>query len=507
MQNKNAIIHHSSFIIPTLLHPNKRLQNPWNYAQLGLLIFPLMPLLGVFGLVLAAAIAWQQQYYKIIHRPLNWLLAILAGWMILSSFFAFRPLDAWLGLFNFLPFFGFFAAFSALIQTPAQLRRLAYILVVTSIPVVIIGLGQLFWGWASPVQWHDFSVWLGCAIKPQGNPPGRMASVFVYTNLLAGYLVIVFILALGLLIETFPGKGDRWKRGGAGGAGGVPPIQNPKSKIQNPLATRLFLAVAVIGNLGALILTYSRNAWTIAIFAAIAFAVYQGWQWLVGGISAIASSVFLAAFGPVPVQQLLRHVIPSYFWQRLTDQLYPNRPVETLRKTQWQFAWGLAQERPWTGWGLRNFQPLYEAKMHAWLGHPHNLFLMLTAEIGIPATLVFCGWVIWVFYQGVKLLLISIRDRDLYRTAADTIDTIPHARTVVVFDPIETRYSFKVEYLTAQERLIFFSYLVAFFACILFNAVDVTIFDLRLNTLVWLLLSAICGVVSHQRDAAYSKHR
>ena len=320
-----------------------------------------------------------------------------------------------------------------------------------------------------------------------------MSSVFAYANLLAGYLVIVFILSLGLWIENFQETGARRQESGerrwgdeeVGRWGDLstytqhnPPITlSPyplTRRSPSPLATRLFLTVAVIGNFVALILTNSRNAWAIAVFAAIAFAVYQGWRWLIAGVSAIACSVVLAAFGPEPLQRSLRLVIPSYFWQRLTDQLYPNRPAVSLRTTQWQFAWGLTQQRPWTGWGLRNFQPLYEAQMHAWFGHPHNLFLMLTAETGIPATLVFCGWVSWIFYQGFRLL----------------VNWSKRAKT---------------ERMVAQERLIFFSFLLAFFACVLFNTVDVTIFDLRLNTLSWLLLSAISGVIYHQRDAVYNE--
>ncbi len=445
-----------------MLHPNKSLQKPWQYAQIGLLLFPLLPSIGILGLLVAIALTWRHHYDLIINRRLNWVLAILAGWLILTSCFAFRPVDAFLGLFNLLPFFGVFAAYSALIQTPAQLRRLAQILVFTSVPVVIIGLGQMFWGWATWAAWKDVLVGLGCAIAPGGNPLGRMSSVFAYTNLLAGYLVIVFILSLGLWIETFQKSHVR--------------RLNSQLRSQNYSYT-LFLTIAVIGNFVALILTNSRNAWGIAIAAGIAFAVYQRWHWLVAGVSAIATSVILAAFAPAPVARSLRLVIPAYFWQRLTDQLYPNRPHVSLRTTQWQFAWGLTQQRPWTGWGLRNFQPLYEIQMHAWFGHPHNLFLMLAAEIGIPATLVFCGCLLWIFYQGIKLL---------FNWSSYSTKTVKSKQY-------------------AGERLIFFSYLVAFFACILFNTVDVTIFDLRLNTLVWIVFSAIAGVVYHKNDADDSK--
>lgn len=435
-------------------HSVSRLQIPWNYAQLGLLIFPIIPSLGTLGIFLALIGTWRQKYRQIINRPFNRGLAILAILLVITASFAFYRLDAFLGLFNFLPFFGLFAAFSVLIQTPVQLRQIASILVFTSVPVVMIGLGQLFLGWATPVQLQGI---LGWAIAPNGNPPGRMASVFMYANILAGYLVIVFILGLGLWIETYQKLAlSLFKR-----------TRHPRHVPLSAWLRCSILSVAVIGNLVALILTDSRNAWAITIFALVAFAVYQGWRWLVAGVAAIAGSILWAAFGPSPIQQWLRQVVPAFFWARLTDQLYPDRPVALLRTTQWQFAWAWTQQRPWIGWGLRNFTPLYEQQMHVWLGHPHSFLLMLTVETGIPAAVLFCCWTFWIAVQGIQLL---------------------RNWPIVAIDRQQ-----------AQGKLIFFSYLVAFFTCTLFNTVDVSLFDLRLNTLGWLLLSAISGVVYNER--------
>ncbi len=377
---------------------------------------------------------WRHKYREIIQRPLNWGLAILTLLLLLTASFAYYRSDAFLGIFNFLPFFGLFAAFSILIQTPAQLRQLAIILVFTSVPVTILGLGQLFLGWVTPVQLQGI---LGWTLVPNGNPPGRMASVFMYANILAGYLVIVFILGLGLWIQAY---------------------QQARGRTQ--LASFLFLTLALIGNFVALILTNSRSAWAIAILASLAFAIYQGWRWLIIGVAAIAGSILGAAFGFSPIQQWLRQIVPAFFWARLTDQLYPDRPLALLRTTQWQYAWAWTQQRPLTGWGLRNFTPLYEQQMQVWLGHPHNFLLMLTVETGIPTAIFFCTWVFWIVFQGFRTL---------------------------------RNWSLK------QDKLIFFSYLVAFSACIIFNTVDVSLFDLRLNTLGWLLLSAICGVVYNKQ--------
>ncbi|MUL35033.1 O-antigen ligase family protein [Gloeocapsopsis dulcis] len=419
-------------------HSTARLQTAWSLAQLGLLAFPLVPILGALGIFLALVDTWRHKYRNIVNSPLYWGLAILATWLVLTAIFAYDRVAATLGLFNFLPFFILFAAFSTLIQTPAQLRQLAKILVITSIPAIVLGFGQLLLNWTTPAS---LSGVLGWTLVAQGNPPGRMASVFMYANILAGYLVITFILALGLWLEGLTAK--------------VKQINNNK-----------LLLMAVVGNFAALILTNSRNAWAIACCAIFAFAVYQGWRWLVMGVSAIIGAIFLAAFAPSPLNNLLRTVVPQFFWVRLTDQLYPNRPIPFLRTTQWQFALSLTQQRPLTGWGLRNFTPLYENHMHVWLGHPHNFFLMFAAETGILGIVFLSLWVGWILFRSIQLL------RNWQSINSDEIQI-------------------------AQDKLIFFSYLVAFFACVVFNTVDVTIFDLRLNTLAWILLAAICGVCKH----------
>ncbi|MEH2060763.1 MAG: O-antigen ligase family protein [Nostoc sp.] len=422
-------------------------QSAWNYSLWALLIFPLSPLVGAVTVGFVSLITWLKQSRKINRRPLNWGFALLSVLMIVSAGFAQDKTAAFLGLFNLLPFFLLFAAHSALIQTFAQLRQMAWMLVIGSMPVVIIGLGQLFLGWS--FKFEILWVVLSWTVRTGGNPPGRIASFFLHANTFAAYLTIVFILGLGLWLEQWRLVIGDW---------GLGISKNSLSSRQFPVPF-LFLTVAVIANFIALIFTNSRNGWAIAIFACLAYAVYQGWRVLVGGVAAIVSSVLLAAFAPSPVAQIFRQVVPAFFWARLNDDMYPDRPVALMRKTQWEFAWSLAQQHPWTGWGLRSFGTLYTAKMQIPLGHPHNLFLMLSAETGFPSAFLFCGLLAWILITGVQLLR-------------------------------------KSKYLNAGDRLIFFSYLLAFVGWVLLNTVDVTLFDFRLNALSWLILAAICGVVN-----------
>ncbi|MEG4275916.1 O-antigen ligase family protein [Microcoleus sp. MON1_C1] len=464
-------------------HPDPRLQIPWNFAQVGMLIFPLIPILGALGLFLGLAGTCKQKFRRITRRPLNRGFAILSALLVITAVFAHNRIEAFVGLYNFLPFFILFAAFSSLIQTLPQLRQLSWMIVISSIPVIILGLGQQFLGWSGIDQLQPVFGWV---LAPQGNPPGRMASVFMYANILACYLTIAFILALGLWMEEVSCQLAVASRHH---------LPMPNAQCPMPNAQFLFLSCAVIGNALALIFTNSRNAWVMAVLAVLAFAFYAGYKKLLAAVLSVASTIFLSAFGPEPLRQSLRRIVPAFFWARLTDEMFPNRPAATLRKTQWEFAWSMTQQRPWTGWGLRNFTPLYQAQMQEWLGHPHSLILMLTAETGIPATLLLCSLVGWVLARGVLLLANwplfrgEIKHEKIATQEVAKNALFLHKESIV---PITNQVA--DEDVRAVDRLIFFSYLLAFAACTLFNTVDVTLFDFRLNTTSWLLLAAICGV-------------
>jgi O-Antigen ligase len=496
-------------------HPDRRLQIPWNFAQIGMLIFPTIPILGALGIFLGLAGTCQQKFRQICRSPLNRGFGILSVLLVITTIFANNRIEAVLGLCNFWPFFILFAAFSSLIQTPAQLRQLSWIIAISSIPVIILGLGQQFLGWSGIDLLQPI---LGWVLEPKGNPPGRMASVFMYANILACYLTIAFILTLGLWMEEVSCQlsvgscqSSVVSRQLAVGSCHPLPMPNaqlpmpnaqcpmPNSQFPMPNSQFLFLSFAVVGNAVALIFTNSRNAWGLAVLAVLAFAFYAGYKKILNAIFSAVSAVFLSAFGPEPLRQYLRIIIPAFFWARLTDEMFPNRPTATLRTTQWEFAWSMAQQRPWTGWGLRNFTALYQDRMHEWLGHPHSLMLMLAAETGFPTTLLLFGLVGWVLARGVLLLANwQVSAVDIKQAQIDAQETeenlILHSTNRVI-----------CQQENSADRLIFFSYLLAFAACTLFNTVDVTLFDFRVNTTSWVLLAAIWGVcqegIGHRASA------
>ncbi|BAU66838.1 O-antigen polymerase [Stanieria sp. NIES-3757] len=400
-----------------------------------MLILPIIPALAALGLLIVLIRVWRKHFQRIIQNRLNWGWAIVSIGLLINPLMAEHSQEAWLGLANFLPFFGLFTAITCLIKDYHQLQRLAWLLILPSLPIVLLGSGQLFGNWSLPNL-------IGWELIPQGVPPGRMSSVFSYANFLAVYLLMTLIFSLGLWLETY----QVWC-----------------NKVNQKTAWILLsVTLILLSNITGLILTSSRNAWGIACLAGLAFAFYLGWRWLVWGIVGFATTIGWASLGANFGGQWLRTIVPTFIWARLSDQMYPDRPIETLRITQWRFCWELIQQRPLTGWGIRNFTPLYQAKMNVWFGHPHSFLLMMLAETGIILTLLFLGLVGWVMFQAILLLK-------------------------------------KSEEITQSERLILFTYILAFASCISFNLVDVTIFDLRINTIGWIVFAAINGIVLQQR--------
>ncbi len=418
--------------------------------QASLLVLPFSALFGCVGMMVAAIAVWRQKSTQLMASRINQGFALLGGLMVFSAAVAEHRGDAFLGLFNFLPYFFCFASLSPLIQTPEQLRRLGWVLVVPSVLVCLIGYLQMLLGWLGFQQFlHIQVLWIviDWQYDLKGTPPGRMSAVLTYANVLASYLVITFSLGLGFWIEAI----GRSRRLGAG-------VWNRE--------TAAWVGLLLL-NGGALILTNSRNAWAIAAGACFIFAVYVGWRWLIAVVGFVVGAILAAAFAPIPLQQPLRTLIPAFFWARVTDDLYPNRPVSTLRATQWEFAGSLMQQRPIFGWGLRNFTPLYQAQTGFVLGHPHNLPLMLLAEVGIPATALFLGLVGWVLARGIQYWRVFLNE--------------------------------------TSDRLLYFSFLIAFCSITIFSLFDVTLFDARVNIMGWMLLigiwgraSAECGVRSSE---------
>ena len=414
----------------------------YNLFLLGLLILPIIPALGVFILLIVVIKTFTQQFNIIKKQKDSILLLIITFWFISTCIVANNNGEAWLGLANLLPFFCLFLSVKTIVKQIRQLKIITLMISGASILIVILGLGQLYWGWSSPQILYTLTGW---NLVLNGVPPERMSAVFIHANLLSLYLITSLILSSGLWLNKYLTKFNSIKQG----------VDKNKYPIKLDKIT-IFLCLTIIFDLVGLILTNSRNGWIIAFLALIAFCFYCQWYKFIQLLTMGGIVVAWASFGNLPGQNWLRKIVPDYLWQRLSDEAFSDRPLATLRTTQWQFCLDLVSDRPIFGWGIRNFGILYKQQFDTYLGHPHNLFLMFMAETGIV------GFMLLMVFVGRIV-----------------------GRGVIALKYLGEKQS---------EAVILFSYLICFTGYIIFNSFDVSIFDLRSNTLGWIILGCIAGV-------------
>lgn len=374
---------------------------------IGLMLTALTQRFSAIGQVL-----WRQGY------------GLLTLGLLTSAVFAVDRGDAWLQLANFFPYFLLVGViYTAPAFRPQLLTKVAQAIVLGSLPFSTAALVEYivrFPSIAAQVQDWPMFHWVFDVSFAGHRAHGGLS----HPNILGNYLVVVLGLGLGLLLAQL-GSGQRQLSG---------------------LATAIATSLAGIG----IFCTSSRNG-LIAAVVLLLIAGYlarrRRWVWLLGLIigGAIVAGLLFMGFGG----------------RSLSLALFTQDP----RIAAWQIALDLIQQRPLVGWGLGGFSHQYvpfSVTDHERLFHPHNLWLYLACDTGIP-TMLLCCWVVGRTYaQGIRRLMVD------------------------------------------GSTPILLSYLLGFTGCILFALFDVTLFDARINVLSWFLLAAI-GVLSRYRAMPYNK--
>jgi O-antigen ligase len=307
---------------------------------------------------------------RILRDPLFGLAALLSLAAVGVAFWGEDWRLSLPGMFNYWPFLLMLPAFADALASrgsgtescPVGRRRLAQVLVLGSGLMLLLGWGEVLWGWQGHFFWGP--VWITGVAGGE-----RPAAAFTSPNTLAIYLVIHLCLAAGLWLD----RADRdWPR--VVGLG----------------------AVLGLGSL-LLLLTASRNGWGAGGLAlVIGLALRRCW-WGIGILVGIGLAGLAAAWD----WPGWRAVVPRLIWSRLADTFDPQAlyfSSTANRLDAWQFALQMVQERPLTGWGWQSFAALYNAQdPPELLGHCHNLYLHLAAEGGIPLLLghlILWGWIL-----------------------------------------------------------------------------------------------------------------
>ncbi len=425
-------------VLNCLQKPRPTLSSPigWICFQIGLFILPSSAFLAGLFLVTAAGLGSFNRSNTYLEDQWNYPFLCAGMLMLIGCFGAYSGWLAWAGLANWFPFFWAFWAFQPYLETTEARRCSASFLMAGTVPVVITGFGQLWFGWHGPWQlFNGLIVWF---LAPGGQPVGRLSGLFDYANIAGAWLALVWPFCLAAILQPF------------------------KKYLQR--CAMLIFSVAIVA---AIILTDSRNAWG-GLVMAIPFVLGPlRWNWLIPLLSLFFIPLGLAVLPGVDfeLQQWTRKFVPENIWSRLTDIKHADqRYLVNSRLVQWKEAINMIFERPWLGWGAAAFSLIYSLRNDVWLGHAHNFPLETAISHGGPAMFLIVIVVFALLLTALRRGVLTISEKTNYHSG------------MAVFDR---------------------SWWTATLILVSLHSVDMPFFDSRINIVGWILLAGLrCMIIS-----------
>ncbi|MBF2074478.1 MAG: O-antigen ligase family protein [Synechococcales cyanobacterium C42_A2020_086] len=355
----------------------------------------------------------------------GYLVLAITGFLLLSSLAAANREEALLQLANFLPYLLLFSLLPYLLQPLTRLGQLATDVVIATIPINLLALLEYVLRSEFIPRWVRR---LPLARWYRSRPHvGRAMVMFGHPNALAGYLVLILGLGLGLLLYhaqqqsvlKTDGRGDRLRR--------------------------TLLYIGTFACLLGIFSSGSRNGLLVALSQLLLVCLFA------------KPSRKLAIAGLMGVVGLIAGAALLGIGRRSLD---PAAWTNDPRIEVWRFAGELIQQRPWLGWGLGNFKLLYPPGLipdYEYIAHPHNVWLLLAAEAGLPMMMLFTLFVGRICYRAVRRLITGS--------------------------------------LPSSESAILLAYLLSFWGCLAFALFDVTFYDARINAMHWVVLAGLYTLV------------
>ena len=349
----------------------------WIAVQLGVLFLSTSGFVAGVSLLLAITLWQPHEQPPLLSRPMaRWLLT-LSLWMVLGTAVAsIAGARAWLGLFNWLPFFWFFLSIRPYLSTPAARGRIAFWLCAATVPVVAMSWVQHTLGWRTELNA------LGGLIRWPMTQPLSGTSLFDNANVTGAWLALVMpFLALRALNR------------------------------QQSLAQRSVAWLLAIGSVATLMLSASRNA----IATLLVSWPFNGGRRLQWGIAAVAVLYGVLVLGRLQgwLGEPLAALVPEALVKKLVMLDEGVRPLYGRRNHIYAMAWQWIGQHPIWGVGAQGFGDLYAQHVRAALGpttrlvitHSHSLLLEFTVSHGLPALLLLaavigsamtrCGIALW----------------------------------------------------------------------------------------------------------------
>ena len=237
----------------------------------------------------------------------------------------------------------------------------------------------------------------------------RAYGTFEQPNPFGGYINLSLLLALGALVGVLVAF---WLKGRGKQVGGSDDV------LMRPWVAAFLIVITAVTGL-AVLFSWSRGAWLGLAAGTAVFVLFlpkKRWQ----GVMLVAAAAMLGM--SLLLTGIFFNRIPSGVIERATSSFSEDLRFDDVRGVDindanyavlerlahWQAALEMARYNLWLGVGFGNYEPAYPDYMLInWpdaLGHAHNYYINLLAEIGVLGLAAYL--ILWaaIFWQTIKLL-------------------------------------------------------------------------------------------------------
>ena len=331
----------------------------------------------------------------------------------------------WIGLFNWIPFFWIFWAAQGFLKTKKDRNDFSLILILGTIPVIISGIGQYFLNWIGPFKlFNGLIIWYQRPI----NEISGLTGLFNHANYAGAWLTIIVPLCIAQ-------------------------IYNSKNKFKFS-----FLLILLLGIGTCIFLTNSRNAWGSSVLTIPLLFGLTSLGWFLPLIFFISSLVLVSTNSIFQggVQDHLLNILPNKVLLEFTSEGFNH--LNATRMEILSSAIKIIINNPFFGTGSGSFPVIFESQTGFWKGHSHNIFTELAISYGLPSTILFIGFLIFLLSNAFKKI-----------------------------------YNYPLKNINDK------AYWTASLIFLISQLVDVQYFDGRISVVFWLLLSGLKTIIDEKK--------
>jgi putative inorganic carbon (HCO3(-)) transporter len=350
---------------------------------------------AAFGLAVGSWVLWRVTQRRYDPLPLTRLyvplLAIMAGFA--PSLFAAPSEQAW--IVELLKWIDMLLLVAIVIDLSGSRRWtwIAFGIVLAAVLQALIGLYEFRGGSGAPHLWIA------------GYTHFRAFGTFGQPNPFSAFMGLTLPLALGLAWGYTTEAWTRWRLSHQ-----AEPAGGSWSSWTGPGVMAAAYGAAALLLLAGLLASWGRGAWLgfgAAATVMVSFAPRRRWQGFllvaVGGL--LVLTFWMAGLVPLSIQQRIDNALNEFvgFQDVRGAPISDENFAIVERLAHWQAAVNMANDHPFVGVGLGNYEVVYAAyALPSWpraLGHAHNDYLNLLAETGIIGLGVYlAAWGVIVYW-------------------------------------------------------------------------------------------------------------